>query len=523
MKSPLTALAVLVVGWLPGPAAVDPGPKNLKHLIDRLESKYVVARLKAVRDLGNMGAAARDAVPALAKALHDVDEDVRKSASRALAKVGPAAMPILIEELKHSHFQFSKRAAFSLSLMGPEAAEAVPALMGCLKSSDTEVRAMATHALAEIGPAAAEAAPGLTGLLGDHSREVKKQAHAALARIGPHALPALRAALKSNDPAIRRAAADLLALRQAEAKSAATDLLPLLKDKQAAVRRSAARALSAIGKGGREVVEAVIPLAKDADAQVRAAAAAALAEISADAAVVLGTLVELFHDPVPIVRAEAGRAVAKFGPSAVQFLVNSVDDRNVLTRQTAIFALGEIGPEARSAVRPIIDQLRHKSPMIRASAAVALGKIGPSAAQDAINPLLGLIKRETESPVRVAVRLALVQLQPDDKEALAELSKEAVANTAAALRRPKTALEIQRLNKIQGVMNFYVFRNSFRFSDGLDTWSHQVLAGLGVEGIPVMVDTLNQENLAGGDKGFTFKGVPLYTQPSPAPFVTFFK
>ncbi|MCP4626247.1 MAG: HEAT repeat domain-containing protein [bacterium] len=68
---------------------------KLKRLIDDLKSRDVLVRLKAAKSLGKLGPKAKNAVPVLSEvAQKDVDEDVRKVASRALEniKVGSAAV-----------------------------------------------------------------------------------------------------------------------------------------------------------------------------------------------------------------------------------------------------------------------------------------------------------------------------------------------------------------------------------------------------------------------------------------------
>lgn len=517
----------LCLARLPSPIRADPEPQNFEAFVAELDNKYARTRLKAVQALGHLGSAGKEAIPTLAKALHDLDEDVRQAAARALAQIGPAAVPVLVQELKHPVFQFSRRAAYGLALMGPEAAEAVPALIPCLKLGAPDVRALAAHALGEIGPPAAKAATALTLLLDDPSKEVTKQAQGALARIGRPAVPALHGALSSTNPAIRRQAAELLALRGNEAGMAVPDLIALLKDKQASVRRSAALALGAVGKAAGEAAESLIPLTKDHDQHVRAAAASALGDISTDAGMVGATLIRLFRDPVPSVQIQAALAIVKFGPAHVPLLIDAIPNKDRSTHQLAIFSLGAIGPAAKAAVPTLVDQLQDSAAAIRASAAVALARIGPDFAGKATPQLKRLVKEETETDVRLCVRLALVQLQPDNHDAVKEMTREALSGNKSRLKsamlRPKTPAEIQRQTKTNGVLNFYVVRNSFRFGDGLDKWSHSVLESLGVDAIPAMVDTLNRENLAGGNQGFVHQGMAVGQMPQPGPLSVFFK
>jgi HEAT repeats len=205
-----------------------------------------------------------------------------------------------------------------------------------------------------------------------------------------------------------------------------------------------------------------------------------------------------------------------------------------LMRLGGINALGEIGPAAQDAVNVLIDRLKDPQPLVRSAAALSLGKIGPHSAFKAILPLKDQRGDEKEPAVRVSIALALVQLQPNYLPAMKDLAKEAgkliTSTNQGVLKslmdsaiRPRTPLEMQRQAKIQGVLNFFVSRNSHRFGDGLDKWSHAVMNQLGPEAIPAMVDTLNLELAAGGPEGFVVNGMPVWKQPKPGPCSVFFK
>jgi HEAT repeat protein len=87
-----------------GFCAAAPGEHKtptIPELIRQLSGNDFQLRQRAARQLGNLGLAARDAVPALAKALHDPMPDVRGAADRALGQIDTPAVPVLIEALKH--------------------------------------------------------------------------------------------------------------------------------------------------------------------------------------------------------------------------------------------------------------------------------------------------------------------------------------------------------------------------------------------------------------------------------------
>jgi HEAT repeat protein len=75
---------------------VDLNGDQVEYWVDRLETSDPIGREEAAHHLGQLGASARDAVPALAKAKkHDSSEYVRRAAADALQHVqvsaGPAA------------------------------------------------------------------------------------------------------------------------------------------------------------------------------------------------------------------------------------------------------------------------------------------------------------------------------------------------------------------------------------------------------------------------------------------------
>jgi HEAT repeat protein len=70
-------------------ALVKIGPPALPALIDAMKDMDPTVRMWAAITLGEMGKWAADAVPALAFACADSSPDVRKAASEALAKIRP--------------------------------------------------------------------------------------------------------------------------------------------------------------------------------------------------------------------------------------------------------------------------------------------------------------------------------------------------------------------------------------------------------------------------------------------------
>lgn len=115
--------------------------------------------------LGEMGPAARRAIPLLAEATKYADKDVASLALQSLAEIGPETLPILTNALADPDAGIRISAATALGKLGPKAKEAGPMLMKALDdhargeptimgrpSGTEEVGARARRALELIDP-----------------------------------------------------------------------------------------------------------------------------------------------------------------------------------------------------------------------------------------------------------------------------------------------------------------------------------------------------------------------------------
>jgi lysophospholipase L1-like esterase len=159
-------------------------PDDVPRLVAALGSpdSYVVAF--AAWSLGNLGASARAAVPALVQAL--AREDTNAVVAAALARIGPAAagaVGVLVEALRSDNADRRWRAARTLGRIGPPAEAAVPLLATALADPNNAVRQHAARALGRIGPAARPAAAALQRATGDDDPRVRREARQALERL----------------------------------------------------------------------------------------------------------------------------------------------------------------------------------------------------------------------------------------------------------------------------------------------------------------------------------------------------
>jgi hypothetical protein len=150
------------------PRLVDlPGQEALSRIMELSKSKDVTGlaeilghkdefvAMRAAQELGEMGPAARAAIPALADLLGrplSQDKGADSSAAEALAAIGRAAVPALVKLFKSARPEARVLAVQALGDMGPQAAQAVPALVALLEGSDKGLRSEAMASLGWIDP-----------------------------------------------------------------------------------------------------------------------------------------------------------------------------------------------------------------------------------------------------------------------------------------------------------------------------------------------------------------------------------
>jgi hypothetical protein len=113
-------------------------------------------RSSAATDLGELGPAAKVALPSLIQALKGADVGMHESAIKALGKIHSdpdVVIPLLIPYLTND--DLNDEAASALGDYGRLAEEAFPRIVPLLKAKDDDARAAARVALKKIDPEAA--------------------------------------------------------------------------------------------------------------------------------------------------------------------------------------------------------------------------------------------------------------------------------------------------------------------------------------------------------------------------------
>lgn len=274
-------------------ARLNPGDKELhrkaaEQLVQRVLDKDPYVRVAAARAMAALPPAPEITMPIWEKALANADETTAHHAMDALASLGPAAVPRLIDVLKHPKLRV--QSAHILGLIGPPAAPAAEALAKLVADGDSRVALEATLALAKIGPDAKAAVPALAAAL---QQKDNPNAHAicyALGQIGPSAVaaePSLLEAMKSQDRSLAVLSAWALIQIHPPSQRIAARALPILiaglEDSLPQSRQAAAEALGSLGPLAKEAVAALQKASADSEPSVRQAAAEALKLIRAPA------------------------------------------------------------------------------------------------------------------------------------------------------------------------------------------------------------------------------------------------
>src|SRR6201988_2065211 len=206
-------------------------------------------------------------LPLLRRFLIRRNEDLHQETFEIIRRIGPPAIPLLVELLRDKRVSFRRSAADALIDLAPETESIQPALRRALRDEDSMVAGDAARALGALGKMASPSVGALVKTLSSHEDpHVRVYAAEALASIGPKAgvaTSALARALGDPIPGVRWAASEALASIGPAAQSAVPQLIDALKDKFLYVRICAGRALGSIGPKALTAREALRTAAND--------------------------------------------------------------------------------------------------------------------------------------------------------------------------------------------------------------------------------------------------------------------
>jgi hypothetical protein len=173
----LSVVALLAADRPAGSAEQAPDKQALADeatkLVGQLGDDSFTVREAATKRLAEIG---RPAVAALREGLKSSDPEIRIRARRILDAI-KSSVANLIEDLKDKDPAVRKEAAQELETMGAAAKEAVPALVDAVKDKDEDAREAAIVALLAIDPenkALADAAPAKARVNGKYARLLRR-------------------------------------------------------------------------------------------------------------------------------------------------------------------------------------------------------------------------------------------------------------------------------------------------------------------------------------------------------------
>jgi len=209
---------------------------------------------------------ARRSLPLLRRFLNRPNEDLHKVTFEIIQRIGPPAIPLLVDLLRDERVSIRSSAVNELIDLAPHTEWIQPALRRALRDEDSMVAGDAARALGALGPRASPSVSALVKTLSHEDPYVRVYAAEALASIGPKAANATRAlarAVGDPIPGVRWAACEALAGIGPAAQPAVPELIEALKDEFLYVRIFAAGALGNIGPKAQSAREALRAAAND--------------------------------------------------------------------------------------------------------------------------------------------------------------------------------------------------------------------------------------------------------------------
>lgn len=219
------------------------------------------ARVEAARTLTKLGArgavAAPDLVAVLDRLRGTEQQPLQEAVVEALGQMGSAAriaLPTLAKSTRRTIDLDLAIRDTTNNILNASDSQNTDALAQQLSSRDASLRVRAAKALGDLGPAARPVLPALTVVLADPDGDARRAAIGAIRLIQPNAAP--------SEALVRAVAEDL-------------------RNPDANLRLLAARTLGRLGPAAAVIAQDLIPLRTDPDPDVRRAANEAFARVSA--------------------------------------------------------------------------------------------------------------------------------------------------------------------------------------------------------------------------------------------------
>ncbi len=412
-----TIAACLTLAAIANATAAD-----LERLTRDVASTDKEVCLRAIDELGKLGADAKSAVPALVKALSNEDNTICWHAARTLGSIGPdaaAAAPALIKGLGNEDPDVRAYAAFTLGRIGSESDDVVDALLDKVFDKNLKVRKACLRALLAINPPVEKTLPEVLKILKESDPAIVVPALNTVADEGVKVVPRLCEVLKHKEA--RYWACLVLAEIGPDAKDAVPLVREVLKDEEPDVRFQAMITLGEIGPASKSALpEIVKALETDPYEGGRYAAAFALGKIGLDADATKA-LTKAVESDDPFLQMISAWALALNNSDdkamverAVKLIVGAFKSDDVHLRRLAAKAAVDFDVPRDLVVPALIDALEDKDPRVVRNAVEALAELGPKALQHVKDTL----KNEKLRPLALSL---IYRLGPDAEAAVPAL------------------------------------------------------------------------------------------------------
>ena len=444
----------------------DAAASDIPTLIDRLENGDIYEKREAASMLGEKGAAAMDACPALLDALKEKDSRLKKNAADALIKIKgkndlDTRLAVLASQLGWKGWITPKKAAQELSEMGEKASGAVESLITVVTNKDNwsshyrKVKKEAIKALGNIGHHASQAVPSLIQMMDDIDINIRREAIRTLGKIGPdaaRAVPYLKTVCEEDPSEVLREEA-VLSLGKMEASLETFE--SAFSDENPRVRAAAMTCSVANETLTPSPIPYLIEGLSDPVPRVREASASALGripEIAGDAVPVLKTALEDRDYGVRKAAANALKIIDPHGAedTRMKVLATQLEDKGRSERKEAVetLAASEFQPEKTAPL--LIQALQGKSRSVRQEAARSLGKLGYRS-EAVLDALTDAMKNDPAFQVRSEAAAALGRLGASD-ELLASGLDDRVSYVR--LNTVKALVDSETKGHFQGVLSW---------------------------------------------------------------------
>ncbi len=355
------------------------------QLIAAIDNEWT--RYAAVEAIAGIGPAAKEAIPRLIALLRG-ERSPAPNPCKALAYIGLAAVPALLDELHTGDAVTTHNVYQTIGLMNEEC---LPALTAALKTQDVNNKVAILEGLRYMGQRAAPAIPDVAACLGDSRLSVRINAIYTLANMGP------------------------------ASASAIPELLPALDDPETA--STATYALARMGETARPILAAEMEAGK-------VYAATSLAVMGTPA---VPALIDALDLPYLEVREAAIKSLIEIGIEGVPGLLPALSDDPDNVRAGVAQVLATLVPDSEDAVTSLTAALNDTNPDVVRFAAQALGELG-HASQNLIETLTKLAETSENASVRRAAKDALNTIRPKPLDYGFELVKSQIPSAHPAYR-----------------------------------------------------------------------------------------